>query len=372
MKADLKDVIASVFEPLANASGRPDLLPKLKTEDLAPEIRKLQFDRFKTVKLRGTNVAHLPGGGFLCLYEHLSGRYLAFTMPRLNEADDATVSQWGDDLGFQQEELDQSTFLFLCHELKGFFSIRSQYRRSQDALDVIDVIAVDYKGHLFDDLYNLYEQVYIFKVPKNNSMYSEGISSYGFMLCSAFTGARSAIITQEVNSTLRGLGTHSVVSKDNLFQALTSTQWRHFFIEVYRCLESIYYFPWVLELRATAGFDVPIAALKAHCRASLNWREREEPSIMKIFGSVAPDQDTITLEKAIKRFKQHTKNKTFKRDTIGREVYHIRNSLVHHEDYENPDKMLLTGKEWEEISLYLSKILLKYVGDHTHEFSTNQ
>lgn len=86
-------------------------------------------------------------------------------MPRLNEADDETVSQWGDDLGFQQEELDQSTFLFLCHELKGFFSIRSQYRRSQDALDVIDVITDDYKGHLFSDLYNLYEQAYIFKLP---------------------------------------------------------------------------------------------------------------------------------------------------------------------------------------------------------------
>lgn len=372
MKSDLKDVVASVFEPLANASGRPDLLPKLKTEDLAAGIRKVQFERFKTVKLRGTNVAHLPGGGFLCLYEHVGGRYLAFTMPRLNEADDATVSQWGDSLGLHQEGLDQSTFLFLCHELKGFFSIRSQYRRSQDALDVIDVITEDYKGHFFSDLYNLYEKVYIFQILRNNSMYGETISSYGFMLCSTFSGARSAIITQKVNSTLQHLGNHSAVSKDNLFQALTSTQWRHFFIEVYRCLESIYYFPWVLELRATGGFDVPVAALKAHCRASLNWREREEPSIMKIFGSVAPDQDTINLEKSIKRFKKHTKNKTFKRDTIGREVYQIRNSLVHHENYDNTDKMTLSGKEWEEISLYLSKILLKYLSDHTHEFSTNQ
>ncbi len=372
MKAKIKDVTASVFEPLANASGRIDLLPKLKTQDIPDDIRKVQYKRFNTVKLRGTNVAHLPGGGFLCLYEQMGGRYLAFTMPRLNEADDASVSQWGDELGFQQEEMDQSTFLFLCHELKGFFSIRSQYRRQQDALDIIDIIANDYRGHLFEDLYNVYETPYIFKIPKNNSMYGETISSYGFMLCSSFTGARSAIITNEVNNTIRELGTHSVISKDNLFQALTSTQWRHFFIEIYRCLESIYYFPWVLELRASGGFDVPISVLKAHCRSSLNWREREEPSISKIFGTVEPDGDTVALENAIKRFKQYTKNKTFKRDSIGREIYHIRNSLVHHEDYENPDKMQLTGKEWEEISLYISKILLKYVSDHTHEFTIDQ
>lgn len=369
MKADLKDVTASVFEPFAHAASRTDLLPKLRTEDLPKEVKPVQFERFKTIKLRGTDVAHLPGGGFLCLYEHIGGRYLAFTMPRLNEADDSTVSQWGDDLGFQEEELDQSTFLFLCHELKGFFSIRSQYRRSEDALDVIDVVTDGYKGHSFKDLFNLYEQVYVFKIPKNNSLYSSGISTYGFNLCSAFTGARSAIITQQINEVVYNLGQHPVVAKDNLFQALTSTQWRHFFIEIYRCLESIYYFPWVLELRDTGGLDVPIAALKAHCRTSLNWREREEPSILKIFGTVTPDPDTITLEKSIKRFKQHTKNKTFKRDTIGREVYHIRNSLVHHEDYEKPDKMLMTGKEWEEISLYLSKVLYKYISDHTHEFS---
>lgn len=369
MKARVKDVVCSVFEPLANAAGRPDLLLKLRTEELNDDIKTVQYERFNTVTLRETNVAHLPGGGFLCLYEHTGGRYLAFTMPRLNEADDAAVSQWGDDLGFQQEELDQSTFLFLCHELKGFFSIRSQYRRSQEAIDVIDVVAEDYVGHFFSDLYSIYERVYIFNIPENNSMYDEEVSSYGFTLCSSFTGARSAIITQEVNNTLIGLGEHAVVSKDNLFQALTSTQWRHFFIEIYRCLESIYYFPWVFELRATGGFDVPLAALKAHCRSSLNWREREEPSIMKIFRSVVLDQDTIDLEKAIKRFESHTSSKTFKRETIGREVYHIRNSLVHHEDYENPDKMRLTGAEWEEISLYLSKILLKYVSDHAHEFS---
>ncbi len=369
MRARVKDVTASVFEPLANASGRIDLLPKLKTKDIPDAIRNVQYERFGTSKLRGADVAHLPGGGFLCLYEHVGGRYLAFTMPRLNEADDAAVSQWGEWLGFQQEEIDQSTFLFLCHELKGFFSIRSQYRRQQEALDIIDIISNDYSGHLFEDLYNVYETPYIFKVPPENSMYDETISAYGFMLCSSFTGARSAIITNEVNNTITQLGTHPTISKDNLFQALTSTQWRHFFIEVYRCLESIYYFPWVLELRASGGFSVPIAVLKTHCRSSLNWREREEPSISKIFGSVDLDEDTVQLEKTIKRFKRHTKNKKFKRDSIGREIYHIRNSLVHHEDYESPDKMQLTGKEWEEISLYISKVLLKYVTDHTSEFT---
>jgi|GEM_PF-1870393 len=369
MKADLKEVIASVFEPFVFAAGREDLLAVLKTEDLPKNEKSVQFGQFKTIKLHGTNVAHLPGGGFLCLYEHVNGRYLAFSLPRLNEADDTTVSKWGDNLGFNQKNLDQSTFMFLCHELKGFYSIKSQFRRKEESLNVIDVVDDYYTGHSFRDLYEFYEQVYIFEIPHDNSLYGEAISAYGFDLCSNFSGARAANITKKMNDVLWQLGRYSSISKDSLFQCLTATQSRHSFIELYRCLESIYYFPWILELRDAGSLNVPIAALKAHCRASLNWREREEPSIMKIFGLVNPDEETKKIEKSIKIFKKHTKNKTFKRDSIGREIYQLRNSLVHHENYEKPERVIISSREWEDISLYLSKILLKFTSDHAHEFA---
>jgi hypothetical protein len=180
MKANWKAVVESVFEPFTKASGRVDLLPLLTTEDLPKEVKQLQFKRFKTSKLLGVNAAHLPGGGFLCLYEHTDGRYLAFTLPTLNEADEKSVYDWGDSLGLVQEDLDASSFLFLCHELKGYFLTKSYYRKKDEALNIIDVVNDRYNGHSFDDLISFYEYVYVFKISEENPFYNEGISYFGF------------------------------------------------------------------------------------------------------------------------------------------------------------------------------------------------
>lgn len=368
MKDKLEDVAASVFAPLIQASSRTDLAAALKTEQIAEADKDRQYKRYNTVKLLGANAAHLPGGGFLCLYEHVDGRYLAFSVPNLNEADEEQVTDWSLTLGFVQESLDQSTFLFLCHHLKDLYSIKPAYRRLDAATDVLDVIGENYQGHAFSDLIEFYQTVFVFRVPADNALYDADISHHGFNLCSAFSGARSRIVSEEINAAIIELSTYEHIPKDNLFQALTATLWRHYFLEVYRCIEAIHYFPWVLELKSKGSISNTVSELKEYCRTTLNWREREEPSIMKIFGSVNLDKATSDLEANIAPFKKFINDPKFKRDSLGKEIYRIRNNLVHHEDYENPEKIIFTVKQWEDISMYVTRVLLCYTREHGKDF----
>jgi len=369
MKDKLPDVVASVFAPLIQASGRTDLADKLRTEKIDASEQEQQYKRYNSVKLLGTNAAHLPGGGFLCLYEHADGRYLAFSVPNLNEADEQHVTDWSVKLGFEQENIDQSTFLFLCHYLRDLYSIKPAYRKLSAAADVLDVLGDDYQGHAFSDLIDFYQTVYVFRVPADNALYDADVSHHGFNLCCSFSGARSRIITQQINAAVIELGTYEHIPKDNLFQALTANLSRHYFLEMYRCIEALYYFPWVLELKDKGGIASTVSELKEYCRTTLNWREREEPSIRKIFGSVTLDGATTALEKEIELFKTFLNSRDFKRESLGKEIYRIRNNLVHHEDYENPQRIDFTVQQWEQLSIYVTLILLCYSREHSQDFS---
>jgi hypothetical protein len=366
---DYKVCVRSIFQPLATAAGRLDLLDKLTTLPVPDDRRKEQYARFKSFKIDGSDVVYLPNGGFAALYVHHAGRYVAISTAGLIRQDEETLTNWASSHEFEPEELDECTFMCLAHHLKGYFRLADEYRSKDEALNVIDVIAPDYQGHAFDRLYSYYRPVFLFRIPADSTFFSAGVFTITTDLCCNNPALRSPIIDDELVAPLTDLSAMPAIAAENLFQALTASHFRHAFLELYRCIESIFYLPWMLDLKAASKIHTRAVDLKQTCRTSLNWREKEEPSMERIFGLLPGDKQLDETEDAIELIKDLKNADEFERSQLGKRLYAIRNGMVHHEDYERPNQYRPNDQQWRFLALYLALALVRIVRSHERDLT---
>lgn len=364
-----KIFVESVFEPLAVAAGRPDLLPLLRTADVAPERQAEQFAKFRALQIDKSDIVYLPNGGFAALISTAGDNIVAVSSAGMNSQDELALQTWAANVGWVSTELDESTFIFLAHMLKGYYRLRDEFRSSEEALNEIDIVTDDYSGHQFTDLYRLYRPVFLFSVPADVSPYDGNIFRIGSELCVANASLRSQIIDETINSAIADLLAYSSIDSANLFQALTSAHWRYVFLEFFRVLESIFYLPWVLELKSAGGMEMRAWDLKASCRAALHWRESHKPSMERLFGMLVGNADLDSIEDQLECFKDIKNADGFKRSQLGARTYTIRNSLVHHEDYEDPTKYVLSDDQWRWLCLYLAKVVGSIYKEHERDLT---
>ena len=81
-----------------------------------------------------------------------------------------------------------------------------------------------------------------------------------------------------------------------LYDSLTSFYSRHAFLDIYRCLEKLFYFSGVYLLRqeflkSYSDFNLELDKLKDICESSLLWKRTEKESIVKLFKLVLCNND---------------------------------------------------------------------------------
>ena len=354
---DYKDFVRSVFAPLADAAQRPELLDRLTTAPVVEERKADQFSRFKTFKFDASEVVYIPNGGFVSFYNHSGVRFLAVSSSSFILKDESELADWAMGREIIDEALDESTFLCLAHYLKGYYRLADRFRAPEEAVDVIDVVDDHYSGHPFSDLISCYRPIFIYRIPPDNMMMDENIFDIASDLCCHIYSLRSALVDDELADAIKRLRALSTVPNENLYQALTASHYRHVFLELYRCLEAIFYLPWILDLKRSGGIDTRAIDLREVCRSSLQWREKELPSMEKVFALLNPNEKLDRLEDAIILFKDLKNAPDFSRVQIGRRIYAVRNGMVHHEDYDEPNKYKPDDSQWRSISLYVALVL---------------
>lgn len=352
-----KDYVRSVFEPLAGAAGRLDLLEKLRTEPVPADRKDVQFERFKTFKIDQSDVVYLPNGGFAALYQHSGGRYLAVSSSGIIAQDEQNIIKWAIARDLDQDIFDECTFLCFAHELKGYYRLADRFRAPEEALNVVDVINDEYEYHNFSDLFSFYRPVLVIRIPEDNYYYNLDIFRITAELCCEIEPLRSAIIDGELASVLLKLAGSPAVPNENIFQAVTASHFRHAFLELYRCLESIFYLPWMVELKRVGDITTRACELKKTCRTALNWREKELPSMERIFELIPGSASLDALENESQLFKDIKGGKEFSRNQLGRRIYSIRNGMVHHEDYDEPNQYKPNDVQWRILSLYIANVI---------------
>jgi hypothetical protein len=366
---DYRKYVTSVFEPLARAASRPDLLAKLSTAAVENDRKKEQFSYFKSLKIDSSNIVYLPNGGFAAIFDREDGRFFAVSSAGLNATEEESLITWGASIGLDQTDLDESIFIFLAHELKGYYRLGDRFRAPEEALNAIDIINDEYAGHRYDDLYSFYRPLFLFRIPVENALIDADIFALASAMCVENSPVRSQILDDNVNNALSDLRVFPSVNQESIFQALTSSQWRHVFLEIYRCMESIFYLPWILDLKRSGGMVGRAYDLKYSCRTSLLWREKERPSMEKLFALFAVDAELDAVEDEIEVFRELKRGDNFSRPMLGSRIYTIRNGLVHHEDYEEPNAFRLDDAQWKAVSLYLALALKRILQLHERDLT---
>ena len=176
-----------------------------------------------------------------------------------------------------------------------------------------------------------------------------------------------------------------------LYDSLTSFYSRHAFLDIYRCLEKLYYFPWMYSLRQKflknySNFTLELDKLKNICEENLLWKSREDQSIVALFKLVLLNEDGSLDEDNFDKIynesifdlettsnnlvdEQEASNKEKKDLTpntqvqsLANKVYMYRNSLVHHEDKKHKDKVKkLSDKEWQVLANSVAYFLLAFI-----------
>lgn len=346
----------AVFEPLVEACNFQHR-ELLKTADLAVERRAEQFNRFKNLKIDSSRASPIATGGFVAVASEIDAELLLVCAPSLNEQEGVAFEDFiFDNYEMPSVEFDEATLLVVAKELPGFLKLNSKHRNTLDALNILDVIDDDYKGHDLSELANVFQPVWVFEIAPDHFLHGKDISDVILKIAAASPQLRSPILTDEVAQTIIDLDGKVGCSSFNLEQAINAAQWRHAFLDIYRCLESIFYFPWIYKIRELAKPETRFLELRDRFREDLRWSAREKESISELFLLVSSDR-MKEIESSSEFFREISNDKSANRDAFGRRVYFARNSLVHHEDREQPDADMPSSHDYQMLTLYVCEFL---------------
>ncbi|WP_242186598.1 hypothetical protein [Sphingomonas sp. CARO-RG-8B-R24-01] len=347
----------SVFFDLLKAAGRADLSEKIKTADL-PEERKIeQFSKLKNLRAYKNGAMKLVNNCFVARYEEGETAYLCIQTDLVGSDAEESASYLLAEYGAIPAILDESTFLFIAHEFRGFYVLKPQYFEVRQAKEIIDIADDElYVGHDIGELISAFKDIKIFAVDKNSVLATADIWFLAATLASAHTKFRSELLGNIISNKIAALLQLGNVNPENIYYALTSMHWKHCFLELYKCLESLHFLPWILRLKESTGLADDGYTLSKKVSSSLLWRGKEGQSTELLFAMLQDDtalKDEVFDTEAFKDLK----GVKFDKATVGRRIYKIRNFLVHQEDYEDDAPIGITERCWPAIVCFLVDVI---------------
>lgn len=356
MARSADSAIAAAFAPFVSAAGQPSYASELKTRDLPAARKKAQYKKFRSLKSYPESPLYLPGNGFIARFSHDEGDILVISDNHLDSDGREELADWALGFGLSEDQIDEAAFLVFCSELDGFFKPIGLNLKSQRADNLLGIVGSDYEGHIIEEMFDWYQSVAIFSVPADHKSREMSLYRLAAEMSAKNASFRPDIISQELADSINRLNGLPNINPENTYFALTSTHWKHCFMDIYRCLEAIFYLPWTVALRDSLQSGLSALALAKECRRSLVWREREKTSIARLFQLVDNDISRPEYLRGLGAFGDLYGNEAGA-DKYAERIYKIRNQLVHQEDYEDPVPVPIEIADWEPICLYLAGIV---------------
>ena len=289
------------------------------------------------------------------------------------------------------EVFDDALFLILSKEFEQYLKIKPQVS-PEYVEDVLDIVSdPNYEGHTVEDFSNFYDPVYVVNIA-SDSILADNDTMELVIELSRLVPSLLHCQDEEFIKLINGLSkSKHIVDRPMLYDSLTSFYSRHAFLDIYRCLEKLYYFPWMYSLRQKflknySNFTLELDKLKNICEENLLWKSREDQSIVALFKLVLLNEDGSLDEDNFDKIynesifdlettsnnladEQEASNKEKKDLTpntqvqsLANKVYMYRNSLVHHEDKKHKDKVKkLSDKEWQVLANSVAYFLLAFI-----------
>lgn len=349
----MKDYWTTIFSDLARAAGREDLLGKLRTADLRDPVREEQFSKLKQLKLFPDDVVEMPKASFLTRYKSGDETFICI---QVNGFADSEKSYLIDRLGQYDvfpDEIDESTFMMLTYGLPSIYRIKDIYSDYYQAIDFIEVAdSENYVGHEILDLINIFDELLIFRVQADSIFAScDKWFVASFVSCST-REFRSKTFPDVLADRFFELLLLRNTNPEHIFYAVTSIHIRQCFLELYRCVESLFYLPWTKALKAELGTDHSCRSLAGLLRSTTGWRHKERDSICNLFSIAAICSSDYNIVLSLPAFNDLDAAEV-KPEHIARRIYKIRNILVHQEDYDDTTHITITQECWPKLVHFL-------------------
>lgn len=363
--ARMPEHMDAIFSDLERAAEREDLIGRLRTADLPEDRKPEQFAKLKTLKPSEHGALKLIDGRFIGRFKSDEQTKLCVHTDGLNEFERTELEGFLDSYGVIPDVLDESTLLFLTLQLRGLVRIKRKFMSRSAAANIVEIAdEPDYTGHEIDEVIRWFEEISIYSI-SSDSVFEKCNSWY---ISSRLATAASAYRVQYFPESLVGrfseLNIMENVSPKNAYYAITSLHWQQSFLEIYRCLETIFCLPWVIRLKMEHNYTTDGLTLARQLRSSVGWRQREKDSVQELFTLV--DEDVVQSDSLMKTkpFLDIKKEEAHPR-ILGKRIYKVRNILVHQEDYEDHDPIMISDACWPVIIDYLISIVTNLYRKHS-------
>lgn len=363
MAFDLREILNSVFEPIIARVSHEVAggIGELVTAPIPPEKRKISFARFRETRISSENVINLSNGDFFSYFKCDQDHYLCLSIQYMSKSDVERITQILEEYLCVEHELEECFYIHMAHALKDIYTIKM----SLDNNSMIETLGLGvrekepgYTGHEISELIDVYSPLLIFSVDKNSALLTKDNWFLASLLALNCESIKSKVVDAEIihhASKLFDLGT---VNLENIYLSLTAVHHKHIFIEVYRCLEAIYYLPCMLDLKSKIQAPVDAFDLARYVAKSLSWREKERESINALLKDIPYDiietSGINSLPFVISLSPEDTVSFKVKLSNV---IYNIRNQSVHQEDYEEVERININTKAWVVISKFVYMVV---------------
>lgn len=183
--------------------------------------------------------------------------------------------------------------------------------------------------HAFTAIREFFPPIFLFKIRSASPLLGSESSLFRVAL---FTATKSPELmslpwTSEGLEIARAVSTLEKVALpfELVLRAVLERKWEHAFLEIYRCMEFLFPFPKVNELKKRLKLDESTAEVSASIEDILGWRPLEEVAIQALFKPLAPDN----AESFCQALGMERRDDTDINKAIATFVYRLRNDCVH-------------------------------------------
>ncbi|MFZ3126807.1 MAG: hypothetical protein WA136_02220 [Rhodoferax sp.] len=114
-----------------------------------------------------------------------------------------------------------------------------------------------------------------------------------------------------------------------VLHAMLERKWEHAFLDVYRCIEFLFPFPKVNDLRRALGLDTSTIDVSYQIESVLGWRQQEDVALNSLFVKL-PDEQLNLLSVALGMKVDEIEATESLGKTVSKRIYKLRNDCVHY------------------------------------------
>jgi len=141
-----------------------------------------------------------------------------------------------------------------------------------------------YRGYDFSDIAKFLEPRSLFKVPKASIFTGADLYQIGCYLIASTDGCINLPFSHFLMAAYQDVivSTQRKISYENISQSLTCINWKHCYLELYRCVERLFPVSYLSQMKEDLGITKTLLEIASNLENTISWRPKEEEALKRL------------------------------------------------------------------------------------------